>query len=100
MQMSMVGIGAVLLISAERGSFAVAGIVSAIYSISVAVISPPVARMIDAFGQRRVVPILLAVHVPVLAAIIFFGVSTSLNWPIYLLAAVAGAAQPNIGPLV
>ncbi len=100
MQMSMAGIGAVMLVSADRGSFAVAGIVSAVYSLSAAIISPQISRKIDAYGQRRVVPIQLMVHVPAIAAIIVLTLATPLNWPIYLLAFVAGAAQPNIGPLV
>ncbi|HEY5880481.1 MAG TPA: hypothetical protein VIU11_16345, partial [Nakamurella sp.] len=37
MQMSMIGLGAVLLLSAERGSFAVAGAVAAIYALSNAI---------------------------------------------------------------
>src|ERR1700712_4106316 len=100
MQMSMAGLGAVMLLSAERGSFAVAGIVSSIYALSAAAISPQISRMIDIRGQRRVVPKQLFLHVPAIAAIIFFAVYTELTWPIFVLAFLAGASQPIIGPLV
>jgi MFS family permease len=100
MQMSMSGVGAVLFVSAERGSYAVAGIASAVFSIACAVVGPQLSRLIDAHGQRKVVPIQLAVHVPAILGIILVGLTTSLNWPIYLLAGIAGAAAPNIGPLV
>ena len=100
MQMSMSGVGAVLFVSAERGSYAVAGIASAVFAIATAVIGPQVSRLIDARGQRKVVPRQLAVHVPAIAGIILVGTTTTLNWPIYLLAGIAGAAAPNIGPLV
>ena len=70
LQMSMAGIGAVMLLSAERDSFAIAGAVTAIYALSAAVIGPPISRLIDSFGQSRVVPLQLAVHVPAIAAII------------------------------
>ena len=100
MQMSMAGLGAVMLLSAERGSFAVAGTVSSIYALSGAAISPQVSRLIDIRGQRRVVPKQLFVHVPAIAAIIFFAVCTELTWPIFVLAFLAGASQPIIGPLV
>ena len=100
MQMSMVGVGAVLFVSAERDSFAVAGIASAVFSIAVAAIGPQVSRLIDTFGQRTVVPIQLAIHVPAVIGIILVGTFTTLNWPIYVLAGIAGAAAPNIGPLV
>ena len=100
MQMSMAGLGAVMLLSAERGSFAVAGTVSSIYALSAAAISPQLSRMIDIRGQRRVVPGQLLVHVPVIVSMIFVAVFTELTWPIYGLAFLAGASQPMIGPLV
>ena len=45
--MSMAGLGSVMLLSVERGSFAVAGTVSAIYALSAAVIGPQISRLID-----------------------------------------------------
>jgi MFS family permease len=100
MQMSMAGLGSVMLLSAERGSFALAGTVSAIYALSAAVIGPQISRLIDTFGQRKVVPIQLAVHVPAILGMIVVALATSLDWPIFLLAFVAGAAQPIMGPLI
>jgi len=100
MQMSMAGLGAVMLLSIERGSFAVAGTVSAIYALSAAVIGPQLSRLIDVFGQSRVVRIQLLVHVPAIVGLIVVATATSLTWPIYLLALVAGAAQPSVGPMI
>jgi len=100
MQMSMAGLGAVMLLSAERGSFAVAGAVSSIYALSAAAVSPQLSRLIDIRGQRRVVPKQLVVHVPAIGLMIAFAVLTELTWPIYVLALLAGASQPIIGPLV
>jgi len=100
MQTSMAGLGAVMLLSVERGSFAVAGTVSAIYALSAALVGPQISRLIDVFGQSRVVPVQLAVHVPAIAGMIVIALTTGLNWPIYLLTLVAGAAQPVVGPLV
>jgi MFS family permease len=99
-QMSMIGLGAVLLLQHERGSYAIAGAVSAIYALSMAVISPQVSRLIDAWGQRKVVPIQLVVHVPAMAALIVLAMNDTPDWSLYVLAFVTGAAQPNIGPLV
>lgn len=100
MQMSMAGVGAVLLISAVRDSYALAGVVSATYAIAGAVIGPQISRYIDVRGQRRVVPLQLLVHLPAMAAMIAIAVFTPLNWPIVSLALLAGASQPNVGPLV
>ncbi len=100
MQMSMMGLGAVMLLSAERGSYAVAGAVAAIYAVSNAIIGPQVSRLIDSFGQFKVVPIQLAIHVPAVVGMIAITLWTPLTWPIYVLALVAGASQPIMGPLV
>ncbi|ACV77100.1 MFS transporter [Nakamurella multipartita] len=100
MQMSMMGLGAVMLLSAERGSYAVAGAVAAIYAVSNAIIGPQVSRLIDSFGQFKVVPIQLAIHVPAVIGMIAITLWTPLTWPIYVLALVAGASQPIMGPLV
>lgn len=100
LQMSMTGVGAVLLISAVRGSYGLAGLIAAVYAVSAALIAPQILRLTDALGQRRVLPLQLLVHVPVTLLMIFFGVYTELNWPILLLAVVAGGTQPSIGSLV
>jgi predicted MFS family arabinose efflux permease len=100
MQMSMCGLGAVLLISIERGSYALAGVVSAIYALSNAVVAPQFSRLIDQYGQHRVVPLQLAVHLPAITGLILLAVLGSADWPLYPMAFVAGAFQPNVGPLV
>lgn len=49
--MSMVGIGIVLMIEPLRGSYALAGSVSAVGVLAQAVCSPQLARLVDQFGQ-------------------------------------------------
>lgn len=100
LQMSMAGIGAVLLLSVVRDSFALAGAVSATYSLSAAVIGPQVSRQIDMLGQRRVLPVQLSVHVPAMAGFLIIATWTWMTWPMFALAFLAGASQPSIGPLV
>lgn len=100
MQMSMAGLGAVLLLSIERGSYAIAGVISAIYALSNALVSPQASRLIDRIGQHKVVPIQLAIHIPIVATLILLAVSGSADWPLYPMAFLAGASQPNVGPLV
>ena len=99
-QMAMTTIGEVLLISSVRDSYGLAGTVSAVYAAATALLAPQVSRQIDIRGQRRVVPLQLAVHVPAVAGLISVAVWTPLNWPIFVLAALAGASQPAVGPLV
>ena len=58
---AMLGIGTVLLVEDRRGSFALAGLVSAAYALGVAVLGPLCSRLVDRHGQRRVLPSALAV---------------------------------------
>lgn len=99
-QMAMVGLGAVLLLQHERGSYAVAGTVSAIYALSMAVISPQASRLVDIHGQRAILRIQLALHVPMMAALIALAMSSTPDWVLYVLAFFTGGVQPNVGALV
>jgi len=97
---SMMTLGIVLLVSSLTGSYALAGQVSAAYIIGNAAFAVPHGRLADRFGQRRVLYVDAVV----------FAISTTLmilsivgDWPLpwpQLLAALAGAAIPQIGTMV
>ncbi len=97
---SMMTLGIVLLVSSLTGSYALAGQVSAAYIIGNAAFAVPHGRLADRFGQRRVLYVDAVV----------FALSTTLmilsivgDWPLpwpQLLAALAGAAIPQIGTMV
>ena len=59
--MSMLGIG-VILSTAITGSYAKAGAVAATFSIAVAVAGPLTGRLVDRFGQARVLLPLVLLH--------------------------------------
>jgi MFS family permease len=97
--MGMVGLGLTLLIVSQAGSYAVAGAVTATMTISLAVIGPYNARLVDRIGQPRAIPLLLAVHV---SAFLLLAAAVSLGWPTaswFLLAALAGISAPNLGAM-
>ncbi|MEU1374942.1 MFS transporter [Streptomyces triculaminicus] len=52
--MGMFGVGAVMMISAERGSYALAGAVTATGLAATALAGPWTARLVDRYGQARV----------------------------------------------
>jgi MFS family permease len=54
---SMVGIGILMYVEAERGSYAIAGAVSGSISIAAAIGGPLSSRLVDKLGQHRVLPI-------------------------------------------
>lgn len=60
----------ILYLRAERGSFAVAGAVAGALAAGSGVGAPIQGRLVDAFGQRRVLPPLGAIHAAALGAIV------------------------------
>lgn len=97
---SMVGLGIVLLVSAATGSYGVAGAVSAAYMISNAALAILQGRLLDSFGQARVLSAASAVFG---GAMVLLVVSVEADWAIgasYAWAAVAGGALPQIGSCV
>lgn len=97
---AMMTLGIVLLVSALTGSYALAGQVSAAYIVGNAVAAVPQGRLVDRFGQARVLyadAALFALTTGLMVAAI------SGDWPLpvpHVLAALSGAAIPPAGSLV
>ena len=83
--MAMIGIGEVLLVSAQTGSYALAGALSATGALANAVFGPLLGRATDRYGQSRVTSILVAVHVVTLTAFIVLAFESVLDEVIYVL---------------
>ena len=84
----------VLYLRAERGSFAVAGAVAGALAAGSGIGAPIQGRLVDAFGQRRVLVPLGAVHAAALGALV---ASTEAGAPVAVLVAfgfLAGFAIP------
>lgn len=97
---SMVGLGIVLMVSALRGSYGLAGAVAAAYTVSSALLNPLGSRAVDRWGQRRVVRLLVIVHVLGLLGLALATVGGAHALGLLGLAVVAGATQPATGALV
>jgi MFS family permease len=97
---AMMTLGIVLLVSALTGSYALAGQVSAAYIIGNAAAAVPQGRLVDRFGQARVLyvdAVLFALTTGLMVAAI------SAGWPLpipHVLAALSGAAIVPAGSLV
>ncbi|MFF1794043.1 MFS transporter [Kitasatospora sp. NPDC058263] len=96
---SMTGIGIVTMLSQLRGSYGVAGLVSATLAVSAAVLGPQVSRLVDRHGQRRIV--LPATAVTVLAAVglLLCARLEAPDWTLFLFAAGMGV-MPSTGAMV
>jgi len=97
---SMVALGIVLMVSELRGSYALAGVVAAAYTVSSALLSPMGSRAVDRWGQMRVVRVLVAVHAITLLLLAWSCVSGGSALVLVALAVVSGATQPATGALV
>ena len=97
---SMLGIGIVLLVSATSGAYAIAGTVAAVFGLVQAVSAPRVARLVDRFGQGRVLRPAVSAHAGGLLALIAFAQAGAPTWTLLGSAAVAGAAMGSVGSLV
>ena len=97
---SMLGIGIVLLVEAEYGSYAVAGGVAAAYAVVSSVCSPLVARAVDRAGQARVMRPAIAVHLAGVSALLVAATAHAPLWVLFAAVAVMGSTIGSIGALV
>jgi MFS family permease len=100
MPISMTGLGIVLLVSAATGSYGLAGSVSAIFLVASAALTVPQGRLLDQWGQARVLAIAAALNS---VALVLLVVAVQAGWPTwtaYAASALAGATMPAVGPAV
>jgi MFS family permease len=98
--LSMVGLGCVLLVADETGSYGLGGAVAAAGAVTTAAAGPVLGRWADTHGQRRVL-------LPVLAVFVVSGVSflfaVKQDWPLWTVffsAGVAGACIPPVSSMI
>ncbi|MCW2931614.1 MAG: hypothetical protein JWM19_2576 [Actinomycetia bacterium] len=99
MPMSMAGLGMVLLISASTGRYAVAGSVSAAASLGMAACGPQFGRLIDRYGQGRVIVPMAMGFAAGIAGLILAVELGAPSWTYFPPGVVAGAAMPALGPM-
>lgn len=98
--MSMVTISIVLLVQSVYGEYALAGRVAAVYVVAQAIVAPQLAKLIDAFGQARIMRPALSVAVSALAGLALAAAVQSHQGWLYVAAAVTGASVGSMGALV
>ncbi|MGW0231419.1 MFS transporter [Actinopolymorpha singaporensis] len=98
--LSMLGLGTVLVVSLETGSYTLAGSVSGTLAVATALAGPMTGSLADRWGQRRVLLPLLGIFGVATGALVAAAMTdeapTSLLFP---LAVVSGAAVPQIGSM-
>jgi MFS family permease len=94
--LSMVGLGCVLLVADETGSYGLGGAVAAAGAVTTALAGPVLGRWADGHGQRRVLLPVLAVFVASGSAFLF---AVKGDWPLWTVFAAAGLAGACIPPV-
>lgn len=95
----MTGIGIITLLAQLRGSYALAGAVSATFVLSYALLSPQVARLADRHSQHRVLPVASVIS---LAGMLLLAATTHLQAPDGLLfvGALLAGFMPGMSAMV
>lgn len=98
--MAMLGLGTVLLVRASTGSYGIAGGVSATIAIANALGAPQIGRLVDRFGQRRVLLPVMAIHIAGVVGLLLAAALDAPTVALFATATVAGGAFPSFGSLV
>ncbi|CDG22357.1 putative Transporter [Xenorhabdus poinarii G6] len=99
MPLPMTGIGIITMLSQLSGSYGLAGAVSATFVFTYALLTPQVSRLVDIYGQYRVLPI--AATISVLGTLSLL-VCTHWNYPIwtFFLCAILAGFMPSMSAMV
>ncbi|MDH6215370.1 MFS transporter [Streptomyces pseudovenezuelae] len=96
---AMTGLGIVWLVHGRTGSYASAGLVSGGFAVAEALVGPQLARLIDHFGQTRVLPPLLLAHAAAVTALLALVAAGSPPELMAIGGVLAGATIPQLGAL-
>ncbi|GHA65654.1 hypothetical protein GCM10010391_59250 [Streptomyces anthocyanicus] len=99
MPLSMMGIGVVTMISQLTGRYGLAGALSATIALAAAVAGPQVSRLVDRYGQRRVLRPATLVSLTAAAVLL---PAAHYGWPDWVLfaACVGIGCVPSLGAMV
>lgn len=90
---AMTGLGLVWLLHARTGSYASAGLATASFALAEALVGPQSARLVDRFGQSRVLPFCLLAHGVAIVGVL----ASTTSAAAIACATFAGAAVPQLG---
>ncbi|SEG99227.1 Predicted arabinose efflux permease, MFS family [Nonomuraea solani] len=96
---AMTSLGIVWLVYGATGSYAVSGLVTGGFAVAEALVGPQLARLIDRFGQTRVLPPALLAHAAAVGALLAAVHGDVPAWLMTASGALAGATIPQLGAL-
>ncbi|CAI8937042.1 MULTISPECIES: MFS transporter [Pseudomonas] len=90
MPISMTGIGVITMLSQLTGGYALAGGVAATFALATAFCAPQVSRLVDRFGQGRVLPVAALIGGGALLMLLLCTRLQAPTWTLFVCAALAG----------
>ncbi|MFD1658665.1 MFS transporter [Streptomyces caeni] len=99
MPLSMMGIGVVTMISQRTGRYGLAGALSATLALSAAVAGPQASRLVDRYGQRRVLRPAALCTLTAAAGLLLASHLAGPDWLLFVCAAGMGTV-PSLGAMV
>jgi len=96
---AMTSLGIVWLVHTRTGSYATAGLVTGGFAVAEAVAGPQLARLIDRFGQTRVLPPALAFHAAAVATLLALVAVGTPDWLMTAGGVLVGSTIPQLGAL-
>jgi MFS family permease len=96
MPIGMYGLGILLLVRGANGSFGVAGRVVAAFGLANALGAVAQGRLMDRFGQPRVLRRVAILHVTMLVALVVAATQGAPSWVLALVALLAGGSLPQV----
>lgn len=98
--MSMVGLSIILMVRTEYGSYTLAGAISGVNVIVMAICAPILARLVDRHGQLRVMAPAWIVATLSMCALLIAVIIHTPAWTLFIPTAIAGATWGAPGALV
>lgn len=95
----MTGIGIITMLAQLRGSYALAGAVSATFVLTYALLSPQVSRLVDRHGQGRVLPLATAISAGGMLLLLACSWWQAPDWSLFIGALLAGF-MPSLSAMV
>lgn len=99
MPISMTGIGLITMLAQLHGGYALAGSVAATFALATAFCSPQVSRLVDRYGQSRILPLAAGLGGGALLALLLCTRLQAPHWTLFLCAALAGC-MPSMSAMV
>lgn len=99
MPVSMTGIGLITMLAQLQGGYGLAGAVAATFALATAFCAPQVSRLVDRFGQGRVLPVAALIGGGALLTLLLCTRLQAPQWTLFIFAALSGC-MPSMSAMV